>query len=103
MVYTCRSCGESHGDLPPSLGFDAPEAWLAVPEAERERRGEISSDTCVLDGEHFFILGRLEIPVLGGPGPFVWNAWSTLSRANFERALDLWQKLGRESEPPRFG
>jgi hypothetical protein len=103
MAYTCRSCGESHGDLPPSVGFDAPEAWLAVPEAERERRGECSTDSCVLDGEHFFILGCLEIPVLGGPGPFVWNAWSSLSRRNFERAVDLWTTTGRESEPPYFG
>ena len=36
-----------------------------IPEAEREARCLLSSDQCVIDGEHFYIVGNLEIPVVG--------------------------------------
>ena len=32
-----------------------------------------------------------------------WTVWSSLSQSNFERASELWQTVGRESEPPYFG
>ena len=101
--YHCRSCGRYHDELPLVYGPDAPVYWDAVPEAERARRFEMTSDQAVLDGEHFFIRGRLEIPIIGHDEPFAWLVWTTLSRANFERATDLWHTPGREQEPPYFG
>jgi hypothetical protein len=37
------------------------------------------------------------------PEVFRWSLWSSLSQKNFERATDLWETPGRETEPPYFG
>jgi hypothetical protein len=86
IAYVCRSCGERHSGLPLSHGTNAPAYWsdsLASDEAS-----ELDEDLCVIAGEHFFIRGRLVIPVVDGfPGTeFDWGVWVSLSRVNFERA-----------------
>ena len=101
--YTCRTCGEFHAGIPLCYGAEAPVYWEAIPEAERNQRGELSSDQCVIDDEHFFILGRLEIPIHDNPDPFCWLVWVSLSEPNFKRAHELWHASGRENEPPYFG
>jgi hypothetical protein len=101
--YTCRVCGEFHNELPMHYGTAAPIYWFHIPEEERERRCLLSSDQCVIDRQHFFIVGNLEIPVIGSDEPFSWDVWVSLSEANFRRACELWEKAGRESEPPYFG
>lgn len=101
--FTCSTCGEYHPDLPMCFGPDAPAPWYAIPEGERAARAELTSDQCVIDGEHFFLLGRIEIPVQGSSEIFCWLAWVSLSHANFNRACELWHTAGRESEPPYFG
>ena len=85
------------------FGPEAPAVWFDVPEDQRLHRAELSSDQCIIDGEHFFIRGRLEIPVHGLGVPFCWLVWVSLSTLNFERASELWQAHGRETEPPYFG
>ena len=88
------------------FGPDAPELWLSLSAAERETRAELTSDLCVIDGRngrHFFVLGRILLPVIDGPGPFVWLAWVSLSEKNFLRTCELWETEGRENEPPYFG
>lgn len=100
--YHCNTCGQYHDELPMCFGPSAPALWYAIPEAERAERSELSSDQCVIDGKHFFVLGRIVIPVLDGPDPFVWLAWVSLSEANFLRTCELWEREGRESEPPYF-
>lgn len=82
---------------------EAPESWFLIPEDERDRRCLLSSDQCVVDDEHYFIIGNLELPVVGIDEPFSWDVWVSLSRRNFERASDLWEQPGREAEPPYFG
>jgi hypothetical protein len=101
--YTCRVCGEYHPELSMHYGSLAPASWFAIPEAERERRCLLSSDQCVIDDEHFYIFGNLEIPVHGVAERFSWDVWVSLSEANFTRATMLWNQPGRESEPPYFG
>jgi hypothetical protein len=39
-------------------------------DAERTRRGELTSDQCVIDHQHFFVRGPVEIPVLDDDNPF---------------------------------
>jgi hypothetical protein len=101
--YRCRRCGQWHDELPMHYGAAAPAYWYAIPEDERERRGDLTSDVCVIDGEHFFIVGNLEIAVAGAEDRFSWDVWVSLSRDNFRRAVQLWDTPGRESEPPYFG
>jgi hypothetical protein len=57
----------------------------------------------VIDGEHFFIRGLVEIPVVDGDGPFAWGVWVSLSKTSFDRANALWHDPNRVSEPAYFG
>jgi hypothetical protein len=101
--YQCKTCGRWHDDLPMSFGADAPYWYEVIAPEERSRRAELGSDQCIIDNQHYFVRGCLEIPVLDGPGPFVWGVWVSLSEKSFERMSELWAAPGRESEAPYFG
>jgi hypothetical protein len=101
--YICRTCGEKHDGLPTVYGPGAPALWDMLPENKREARGELTDDLCVIDEQHFFIRGRLEIPIIGSDELFCWLVWVSLSEKNFLRTGELWEQLGRENEPPYFG
>jgi hypothetical protein len=101
--WRCRSCSELHDELPMHYGASAPALWFGIPEAEREQRSLLSSDLCLIDDQHGFIVGNLEVPVQGSDELFSWDVWVSLSPANFRRANELWEQTGRESEPPYFG
>ncbi|WTS99666.1 DUF2199 domain-containing protein [Streptomyces sp. NBC_00090] len=58
---------------------------------------------CVIKAQHYFVKGLIEIPVIGSDEVFSWGVWVSLSRENFSRAADLWDKPGRESEKPYVG
>lgn len=63
----------------------------------------LSPDLCLIDGEYAFIVGNLEIPVLDSDLHFSWDVWVSISLPNFKRAFQVWERVGRESEPPYFG
>ncbi|MFF0291921.1 DUF2199 domain-containing protein [Streptomyces sp. NPDC005262] len=63
----------------------------------------LSSDQCVILGQHFFVKGLIEIPIIDTDGVFSWGVWVSLSPENFSLAADLWDKPGREAEKPYFG
>ncbi|MGD1217080.1 DUF2199 domain-containing protein [Streptomyces krungchingensis] len=63
----------------------------------------LSPDQCVIHGQHYFVKGLIEIPVIGGDEVFSWGVWVSLSRESFSRAADLWDTPGREDEKPYFG
>jgi hypothetical protein len=77
--------------------------WFTIPEQERAERVMLSTDLCFIDKEHGFIVGNLEIPIIGSDDHFSWDVWVSLSLANFKRAFQLWEQVGRETEPPYFG
>lgn len=101
--YKCRRCSDYHDELPLHYGAHAPIYYFVIPEEERQRRCLLSSDQCIIDDQHFFIVGNLELPIIGSDEKFSWDVWVSLSEANFERASELWEQTGRESEPPYFG
>jgi len=63
----------------------------------------LSSDQCVIRAQHHFVKGLIDIPVIGSEEVFSWAVWVSLSSENFSRAVDLWDTIGREAEPPYFG
>ncbi|MBP2579815.1 hypothetical protein J3A78_000293 [Streptomyces sp. PvR006] len=63
----------------------------------------LSSDQCVIQAQHYFVKGLIEIPVIGSDEVFSWAVWVSLSRENFARAADQWDTPGREAEAPYFG
>jgi hypothetical protein len=71
--YRCRRCGQHHEELPLHYGFGAPAYWYGIPESERPRRCLLSSDQCIIDDQHFFVLGNLELPIIGSGEHFSWD------------------------------
>ena len=96
-------CDEWHTDLPFAYGPNYPDLYFDIPEEERAKRIEVDKDFCVIDGKHYFVRGRLEIPVIDSDTVFAWDVWVSQSEANFKRALELKNTKGRESEQPYFG
>ncbi|MFF6955659.1 DUF2199 domain-containing protein [Streptomyces sp. NPDC008317] len=84
-----------------SYSTPAPDVW--DPAFEADTNSMLSSDQCVIRGQHFFIKGLIEIPVIGGEDVFSWGVWVSLSKDSFTRAVDLWDTEGRETEKPYFG
>lgn len=82
MAYRCSTCGKLHDDLP-DLGADKPDQWWAVPAEERAERIKLTSDTCEIDNEHFFIRGVIEIPIHHQDSRFGFGVWVSQKRENF--------------------
>lgn len=101
--WKCNLCDEWHADLPFAYGSPYPDPYFEIPEAERASRVQTDKDFCVIDGEHYFIRGRLEIPVADADEVFAWDVWVSLSEASYERSIELLKEEGRESEQPYFG
>ena len=99
MSYTCSVCGETHEGLP-GIGADAPLQYYNVPERERSERIVLTSDTCELDGEHFFIRGVLELPVHDHPENFGFGVWVSLAAENYATYLD---NFDSDAVGPFFG
>ena len=87
MKYRCSQCGQDHDDLP-DIGVDRPDIWWQIPEDERPTRLYLDSDTCVLDDEHFFIRGVIEIPILDTDDRFGFGVWVTQKKENFQTYLE---------------
>lgn len=101
-TWKCQICGMKHDEVPNCFGIEAP--WRAfVPEAEFETRVELSESWCVVDDEHFFVRGHVEIPIIKHPEPFAFSVWSSLSRESFEHMQDRWLEPDRGSDAPYFG
>lgn len=77
--------------------------YYAVPDNELSARCKLTSDTCVIDGEHFFVRGCLDIPVHGERDPFTWGAWVSLSRASFGQFEAYYDVPQRSHVGPLFG
>ena len=88
MRYSCSVCGGIHDDIP-HLGSDRPDMWWGIPEPERDRRIKLTSDTCIIDKEEFFIRGVIEIPVHDVPEPFGFGVWVSQKRENFHKYLEF--------------
>lgn len=100
--FKCASCCEWHEGMP-GFGASAPLYYYSIPDAERSARCELTTDTCIVDGEHFFVRGCIEIPVRGADEPFVWGAWVSLSPHNFEQFVGLLSRKDRSQYGPYFG
>ena len=102
FAFRCRSCNEVHEGIP-AFGWDWPIQYLEIPEGQRSQRCTLTSDTCVIDDEMFFIRGCLEIPVIGDDQVFSWGVWASLSPKNFEHFQELYSEPNRSHHGPFFG
>lgn len=80
--FKCSSCDEWHEGMP-TFASEAPLYFYGIPEPERALRCDLTSDTCVIDGNLFFVRGCIEIPVEHINEPFVWGVWVSLSARSY--------------------
>jgi hypothetical protein len=99
--YTCACCEQVHDGLPPAVGIDAPDYW--DPAMRRRRRCRLTTDTCVIDGENFFIRAVLLLPVVDAEQDFEWGIWVSQSEANFRFRRKLRNRFDPERVSPTFG
>lgn len=100
--FQCRTCGELHKGLP-SFGPYAPLSYALLGEEYQSNHAKLGTDDCVIDGENFFIRGRLEIPIKDHLEPFVWLVWCSLSRDSYEQWRDAYDLVQRSHIAPFFG
>ncbi|HSR71118.1 MAG TPA: DUF2199 domain-containing protein, partial [Kiloniellales bacterium] len=99
LRFTCGTCGKVHQGLP-DYGFETPDHYLQVPEAERAARCRLSSDLCVIDERDHFVRAVLLVPIRGTAERFGWGVWSSLSADNFRRYEALWDAEDVTGEGP---
>jgi len=100
--FTCSICGKSHEGLP-DFAFDAPIYYHQVPEADRGWRCYKTSDLCVIDERDYFVRGIIYVPILDFASAFGWGVWSSLSKPNYARYVELWDGAEPADDGPWFG
>jgi hypothetical protein len=100
--FQCGTCGRLHDHLPRDIGYRRPDAYLAIPEEERERRAEVTNDLCIVDGTLFLIRGMLYLPITDG-GRFGWGIWAAVSEDDYCTYLDAWESDTEDETPPFAG
>ena len=102
MSWKCSTCGVQQSDIPLCFGIEAP--WRAlVPESEFAQRVDLTPDQCVVDEQHFFIRGHIEIPIHDYSESLAFSVWSSLSEHSFLHMSERWEAPDRASDPPYFG
>jgi hypothetical protein len=103
LTWICSCCGKPYDKLSMAYALDEPDLWRSLDEEDRPHRGVIGTDTCVIDDKHYFIRGRIVIPVTNCEEPFIWGTWASVSQESFVRFGQLWDTAVRENEPPLHG
>ena len=102
--YTCTTCRKVHQGIP-SLDAKAPVYYYNLSEEAIKTRVHLTSDTCVLqlDQNHYFVRGRLIIPVNGYQDHMQFGVWVSLSEVNFFRFQEIYDLKQRQQEPAMLG
>jgi hypothetical protein len=102
--FRCRICGKWHDELLFDLVFDEPMQVAELDEATRARQVTVLDDFRILrrdDATHYFILGMIELPIIGTTEQLRYVAWATLSATSFEAATNASRE--RTAAGPFFG
>lgn len=104
MTPKCQTCGNAHEEIPTCFGIDTPP-WrdMDIPESELDARVDATRDQCVVDDQHFFVRGHIDIPIHGFHEPLTFSVWSSLSEQSFLHLSNRWDDCDRDSDPPYFG
>jgi hypothetical protein len=99
--FTCHVCGKWHDGLPLDYGYDAPQYWSE--KFKTSPNSFLNSDYCTIEQKDYFVRGIMEIPIIGRQEGFRWGVWTTLSKTNFDRMIELSDSPKLLEEPPYFG
>ena len=84
------------------VGYQYPDYYFSVPEAERGERCSATADWCIVDQGYYFIRACLEIPVIDGPQSFIWGVWGSVSEKSFEAMINTEEGDGGARVQPYF-
>ena len=101
IVFRCRACEKVHEGLP-ALVFEAPAHYFSLPEQERAERAVLDSDTCIVDGNAYYVRAILRIPIIEHTERLEWGVWGSLSEKNFERYRAAFYKSDQSKLGPLF-
>lgn len=90
FAFTCSRCAEVH-EGSPSFGFDAPDHYNDLSDADKASMATLSSELCTItDGETTdrFVRAVIEVPIQGVEEPFLWGVWVSLSEKSYARYLE---------------
>ncbi len=68
LGFTCSCCGSHHAELPMNYSATAPYVW--DPRFADRADCLLSSDQCVIQAQHYFVKGLIEIPIIGSDEVF---------------------------------
>jgi hypothetical protein len=101
----CSVCGREHdfASLEPSYRW--PDAYLAVPPAEREHRTFGGKDDCgVRDADdserRYFLRAGMHMPIHGEVETCCWGIWVEVPLGVWNRIRELWSEPSQADEPP---
>lgn len=86
----------------PSFGPPAPARYFDLSAQERTTRALLSSDQCIVDDREFYVLARLEIPVVGVDERFTWLMWVSLSESSYSAYEQSYEWPQRDHIGPFF-
>ena len=108
IYETCPYCEELHDLLAFEPSFRMPDAYLAVPPAQREFRTMATKDACAIrdmddSNRRYFLRVLAPFYVEGLPDPVSWGVWVEVKERDFQRVQELWSAPEQAEEPPFFG
>jgi hypothetical protein len=114
LRWKCGSCDEWHTGPALDFGYGQPYYWqdeydeafrwsfLASGRIEKLNATFLDEDYCVIQDEHFFVRGIIQLPIIGTAESFEWGVWGSLSRQNFETLLKADRNPNCSELPPMF-
>ncbi len=101
----CAVCGQEHDWSSMEPSFERPDAFWAVPEAERPHRTLAGKSDCRIrnaeDTERrFFLRVLVPIPMRGETAACNWGLWVEVSERDFRTAWERWDDTDQAQEAP---
>jgi len=101
LRWKCHTCEEWHTGPILDISFDHPDPWRSEYANDKDMHS-LTGDTCIIDRQHHFIRGVIELPILGTDEYFCWGVWGSLKRENFETLTSRDKDPRRSELPPMF-
>jgi hypothetical protein len=101
-TFKCTTCGKVHDGVPLSFAADFPDMYANMSREDRDVRGVLGSDQCIIDQKWFFVRGCLEIPIIGSAELFLWGLWASTKEDVFDEISGSWEVVGREKSRGPF-
>jgi hypothetical protein len=104
----CSSCGQTHRGIF-AIAYPAPFYWTGNPTPVEPRNVQdwnsfLTSDLCVVGGEHFFVRCTIELPLRGvQEETFSYGVWASLSKSNFQIYYNSFRSDEQGRHGPWFG